>query len=99
MINATPIPAEGDAIGSVAVTVQDLALLDEIERMRVEFLGLVSHELRDGPTRRLVLPPRVVGLRQGSSLSDLARVAARLGTGTAVRHAVCGVAQGTIAHY
>ena len=47
LINATPIPAEGDAIGSVVVTIQDLAPLDEIERMRTEFLGLVSHELRE----------------------------------------------------
>ena len=47
LIDATPIPAEGDAIGSVVVTVQDLAPLDEIERLRTEFLGLVSHELRE----------------------------------------------------
>ena len=47
LINATPIPAEGDTIGSVVVTVQDLATLDEIERKRTEFLGLVSHELRE----------------------------------------------------
>ena len=46
LINATPIRAEGDAITSVVVTMQDLAPLDEIERMRTEFLGLVSHELR-----------------------------------------------------
>ena len=48
LVNATPIRAEqGDAIGSVVVTVQDLAPLDEIERLRTEFLGLVSHELRE----------------------------------------------------
>ena len=47
LVNATPIRADGDAIGSVVVTVQDLAPLDEIERMRTEFLGLVSHELRE----------------------------------------------------
>ena len=47
LINATPIPTEGDAIGSVVVTFQDLAPLDEIERLRTEFLGLVSHELRE----------------------------------------------------
>ena len=47
LINATPIRAEGDEIGSVVVTMQDLAPLDEIERMRTEFLGLVSHELRE----------------------------------------------------
>ena len=46
LVDATPIPAEGDTIGSVVVTVQDLAPLDEIERLRTEFLALVSHELR-----------------------------------------------------
>ena len=46
LINATPIRAEGDAITSVVVTMQDLAPLDEIDRMRTEFLSLVSHELR-----------------------------------------------------
>ena len=46
LINATPIRAEGGGVGSVVVTMQDLAPLDEIERMRTEFLGLVSHELR-----------------------------------------------------
>ena len=46
LINATPIRADRDAIGSVVVTIQDLAPLDEIERMRTEFLSLVSHELR-----------------------------------------------------
>ncbi len=48
LVNATPIHAgNGDAVGSVVVTVQDLAPLDEIERLRTEFLGLVSHELRE----------------------------------------------------
>ena len=46
LINATPIRAEGDEISSVVVTMQDLAPLDEIERTRTEFLGLVGHELR-----------------------------------------------------
>ena len=46
LVNATPIRAEGDAITSVVVTMQDLAPLDEIDRMRTEFLSLVSHELR-----------------------------------------------------
>ena len=46
LINATPIRAEGDAIGSVVATLQDLAPLDEVERLRTEFLSLVSHELR-----------------------------------------------------
>ena len=46
LINATPIPAEGAGIRAVMVTMQDMAPFDEIERMRTEFLGLVSHELR-----------------------------------------------------
>ena len=46
LINVTPIPsAEGD-IESVVVTMQDLAPLEELERLRAEFLGMVSHELR-----------------------------------------------------
>ena len=45
LINATPIHADG-AVASVVVTVQDLAQLRELERQRVEFLGMVSHELR-----------------------------------------------------
>ena len=46
LINATPIEAEGRVPGSVVVTMQDLTPLDEVERLRTEFLGLVSHELR-----------------------------------------------------
>ena len=46
LVNATPIRTEGGAIGSVVVTMQDLAPLEEIERQRTEFLGLVGHELR-----------------------------------------------------
>ena len=46
LINATPIPAEGEEAGAVVVTMQDLAPLEETERLRTEFLGLVSHELR-----------------------------------------------------
>ena len=47
LINATPIRADGGAIRSLVVTLQDLAPLDEIERLRTEFLSLVSHELRE----------------------------------------------------
>ncbi len=46
LVNSTPIRSSGGAVESVVVTMQDLAPLDEIERMRTEFLGLVSHELR-----------------------------------------------------
>ena len=46
LVNATPVPAEGSGSGSVVVTMQDLAPLEETERLRAEFLGLVGHELR-----------------------------------------------------
>ncbi len=46
LINVTPIHAEDGTVASVVVTMQDLAPLDEIERMRTEFLSLVAHELR-----------------------------------------------------
>ena len=46
LVNATSIRNEEDAIGTVVVTFQDLAPLDEIERLQTEFLGLVGHELR-----------------------------------------------------
>ena len=46
LINATPIHAEDGTVASVVVTMQDLAPLEELERMRAEFLGMVSHELR-----------------------------------------------------
>ena len=46
LVNGTPIRAEDGAVVSVVVTMQDLAPLHEIERLRAEFLGMVSHELR-----------------------------------------------------
>ena len=46
LINATPIPSRDGAVGSVVVTLQDLAPLQDLDRMRSEFLGMVSHELR-----------------------------------------------------
>ena len=46
LVNATPIHAEDGAVASVVVTMQDLAPLEELERQRAGFLGMVSHELR-----------------------------------------------------
>ena len=46
LVNATPIRDADGTVASVVVTLQDLAPLQELERMRAEFLGLVSHELR-----------------------------------------------------
>ena len=46
LVNVTPIRAADGRIESVVVTMQDLAPLEELERLRAEFLGMVSHELR-----------------------------------------------------
>ena len=46
LINATPIHSTDDGVASVVVTMQDLAPLEELERLRAQFLGMVSHELR-----------------------------------------------------
>ena len=46
LTNITPISAEDGAVTSLVVTLQDLAPLEEIERQRAAFLGMVSHELR-----------------------------------------------------
>ena len=46
LLNATPIRSEAGAVESVVVTMQDLAAVEELERLRAEFLAMVSHELR-----------------------------------------------------
>ena len=46
LLNATPVLSEGGAVETVVVTMQDMADVEEQERMRAEFLAMVSHELR-----------------------------------------------------
>ena len=46
LLNGTPIRAEDGRIESYVVTMQDMTPLEEQERLRAEFLGMVSHELR-----------------------------------------------------
>ena len=46
LVNATPIHGEDGGVESLVVTLQDLADLEERDRLRTEFLGMVSHELR-----------------------------------------------------
>ena len=48
LVNATPIRSEDGEITSLVATVQDITPLEDMERLRAEFLGIVSHELR-GP--------------------------------------------------
>ena len=46
LINATPIHSEDGNLASFVVTLQDMTPLEELERLRAEFLAMVSHELR-----------------------------------------------------
>ncbi len=46
LLNATPIRSDVGEVESVVVTMQDMADVEEQERLRAEFLGMVSHELR-----------------------------------------------------
>ena len=46
IINATPIRLENGAVETYVITVQDMTPVRELERLRAEFLAMVSHELR-----------------------------------------------------
>ena len=46
LLNATPIRSEDGEVDSFVVTMQDMTPLEDMERLRAEFLAMVSHELR-----------------------------------------------------
>ncbi len=46
LLNATPILSDEGVVDSMVVTMQDMAAVEELERLRAEFLATVSHELR-----------------------------------------------------
>ncbi len=46
LVNSTPVHTEDGQVESVVVTLQDMSSLEEVERLRAEFLAMVSHELR-----------------------------------------------------
>ena len=46
LINATPVRSDDGSVESVVVTMQDMTSLEELDRLRADFLGLVSEELR-----------------------------------------------------
>ena len=63
LVNVTPMRSDDGEVKSAVVTVQDMTPLGELERMRAEFLGMVSHELRGpltsikGSVTTLLAPP------------------------------------------
>ena len=46
LVNATPIRTDDGRMESCVVTLQDMKPLEELKRLRAEFLAMVSHELR-----------------------------------------------------
>ena len=46
LVNATTSTSEQGKVERVVVTLQDLTALEDMERLRAEFLAMVSHELR-----------------------------------------------------
>ena len=46
LLNASPIHTEDGGVSSFVIILQDMAPLEEQERLRAEFLAMVSHELR-----------------------------------------------------
>ena len=46
LVNFTPVRTTDGVVESALVTLQDLTALEDLERQRSEFLGLVAHELR-----------------------------------------------------
>ncbi len=46
LVNATPIRSESGEVESMVVTMQDMTPLEELARLRADFLAMVSHELR-----------------------------------------------------
>ena len=66
LINATPIFSEEGEVESVVVTMQDMTPMEELERLRAEFLGMVSHELR---TPQAAIKGSAATLTEAASIS------------------------------
>ena len=79
LLNATPIRSEEGRVESWVVVLQDMTPLDEQERLRAEFLAMVSHELRapltsvKGSVATLLGPPTLLNpaeMRQFHQIID-----------------------------
>ncbi|MDE2945434.1 MAG: GAF domain-containing protein [Gemmatimonadota bacterium] len=71
LVNVTPIQAAENEVRSVVVTMQDLAPFEELERMRTEFLAIVSHELRAPLTSIKGSTATVLGASPGFATPEL----------------------------
>ena len=70
LLSATPV--RGDSgVETVVITLQDLAPLEELDRMRADFLGMVSHELRVPLTSIKGATTTVLGARRAFGAAEL----------------------------
>ena len=67
LVNATPVYDDAGAITAGIASMQDISSLEEVERLRNEFLGMVSHELRTPLTA--IKGSAAMGLSSRHSLS------------------------------
>ena len=67
LVNVTPMRSKDGEVESVMMTIQDMTPLEDMERLRAEFLAMVSHELRTpltsvkGSITTLLDPPATLG--------------------------------------
>ena len=71
LVNASTMSVPHDEVKSVVVTIQDLTWMEELEKLRAEFLGMVSHELRSPLTS---IKGSVVSLRESLNSLDPAEM-------------------------
>ena len=71
LVNSTPVASEDSQVETVVITMQDMTPLEELERQRVEFLAVVSHELRAPLTS---IKGSAAALLRPSSVQDAAEM-------------------------
>ena len=71
LVNATPIHSADGSVESMVITLQDLAPLQELERLRADFLGMVSHELRAPLTSIKGSAATVLSASRGLDLAEM----------------------------
>ncbi len=71
LVNATPIYSDDGEIVSAIAVVQDMTPLEEMERLRNEFLAMVSHELRTPLTTIKGCTGVVLGSTEPMDISEL----------------------------
>ena len=71
LVNATPIYSDDGEIVSAVAVVQDMTPLEEVQRLRNEFLAMVSHELRTPLTTIKGCTSVVLGSSSPPGLSEI----------------------------